>query len=72
MPDNFATIDHLNTRLIYPEGRPGQGKQVLACNSCNKKRNEQEMAAQPLEELWKRAKRSPESMLKALPAVRRS
>lgn len=37
-PDNFATLDHLNSRVGYPDGRPLQGFTVLACRACNQDR----------------------------------
>lgn len=59
MPDNFATIDHVNTRLAYPEGRPLNGDTVLACHRCNSDRNKVELRLMPKEELWRRSGRMP-------------
>lgn len=70
MPPNFATIDHINSRLLNPDGRPSVGQQVLACSSCNEARNQQEASSLPLEELWRRAGRYPqESILVAAPKI---
>ena len=63
MPPDFATIDHTNSRLLNPDGRPKQGKQVLACSRCNGERNRQEESSLPLEELWERAKRHPQKVM---------
>ena len=54
-PDDFATIDHINSRLIYPNGRPRIGKQVLACPPCNRGRAVEEKKSLGVEELTRRA-----------------
>jgi hypothetical protein len=41
LPHNFATIDHLNTRMHGK--RPERGRLVLACHVCNQRRNKEEM-----------------------------
>ena len=62
-PDNYATIEHLNSRLQYPNGRPeawGKARSlVVACHRCNGDRATREEAALPVEELWRRSGRSP-------------
>lgn len=50
MPDNFATLDHLDDRLSCPdrEHRPPtpEARTVLACLACNLRRNrEQQLLA---------------------------
>ena len=41
-PQDLATVDHLNTRTMYPDGRPQprqrQVATVLACWQCNQER----------------------------------
>lgn len=54
-PPDFATIDHINSRLIYPDGRPRVGKQVLSCPGCNQDRNKEEQKSLGAEELTRRA-----------------
>jgi hypothetical protein len=61
-PTNFATIDHLNSRLANPDGRPLVGEQVLSCNGCNQTRNREEETALPIEELWRRSLRCPRDL----------
>lgn len=34
-PDNFATIQHVNSRIAYPDGRPARGERILMCYRCN-------------------------------------
>lgn len=61
VPDNYATIEHLNSRLQYPNGRPnvyGQSKTlVVACSKCNNERSTKETALLSLDELHERASR---------------
>jgi len=38
LPDNFATIEHVNSRIRYPAGRPAHGRQILLCLRCNNAR----------------------------------
>lgn len=63
VPPNYATIEHLNSRLQYPNGRPpvyGKSRSlVVACLKCNNERAELEQAALPKEELWRRSGRKP-------------
>jgi hypothetical protein len=59
MPENFATIDHVNSRLMHPDGRPHLGERVLSCPSCNQDRNRQEELALGVEELTRRAHKKP-------------
>jgi len=54
LPDNFATIEHVYSRI---QGRPAQGKLMLACKRCNEERGAAEQAALPLEELHRRSGR---------------
>lgn len=56
LPDNFATIEHVNSRnqLVRDPvtgrlGRPRDGKRVLWCNRCNRERNYAEVAAIAIE-----------------------
>ena len=55
LPPDFATIDHINSRLIYPDGRPRVGRQVLSCPGCNQDRNKEEQKSLGAEELTRRA-----------------
>lgn len=55
MPDNLATLDHLNSKLMHPDGRPRMGRIVLSCPGCNQDRNRQEELALGVEELTRRA-----------------
>jgi hypothetical protein len=61
-PPNFATLDHVNSRNVHPDGRPAQGRLVLACPPCNEKRGALEVAVMPKEELWRRSGRPPQEM----------
>ena len=40
LPNDFPTLDHLNSRSMYPKGRPvtHQESTVLACKPCNQRR----------------------------------
>lgn len=40
LPENFATIDHINSKLFGK--RPVNGKLVLACPPCNNRRQKEE------------------------------
>jgi len=58
----MATIDHLRsrydeTRKEKPTKENNEPRTVLACHACNDKRNEEEQAKVPKEELTKRARR---------------
>jgi hypothetical protein len=55
MPDNFATIDHIYSRLMHPDGRPTRGERVLSCPGCNQGRNREEEKLLGAEELTRRA-----------------
>lgn len=45
LPDSLATIEHLNSRLQYPNGRPMEDDAiVIACYRCNHDRAELEDA----------------------------
>jgi hypothetical protein len=59
VPDNFATIDHVYSRMA---GRPLQGRWVLACSRCNQERGQAEQAALGLDELHRRSLRQPYSV----------
>lgn len=54
-PDNYATIDHLNTRYYKRRRQQFSSGQVqtcvLACNKCNWERNEEETQSLSIEEL---------------------
>ncbi len=58
VPDNMATIDHLESRL-NPVRRKLRGmlSVTLSCNKCNFERNREEELSLPLEELHRRSKR---------------
>lgn len=62
-PTNYATIEHLNSKLQYPKGRPNVfGKEktlVVACNKCNNERADREQKQLPIEELWRRSGHTP-------------
>lgn len=57
-PDNFATLEHVNSRN-QSVPRPSPGRIVLWCRKCNQGRSEREVAAMPREELWNRSGRRP-------------
>ncbi len=56
VPPNFATIDHVWSRI---QGRPRQGRWVLACARCNEARGAAEEAALGKAELQRRSLRGP-------------
>lgn len=35
VPPNQATIQHVNSRIKYPDGRPRRGMRILMCYECN-------------------------------------
>jgi len=52
-PDNFATIEHVNTRI---DGlRPKQGTRLLACYKCNHEKGNADHQALGIEELRRRS-----------------
>jgi hypothetical protein len=55
LPDNFATIDHVNSRVLHPV-RPLQGRTVLSCWRCNHIRNCRETFLLSLAERQARSK----------------
>jgi hypothetical protein len=57
LPSDFATIDHINSRLMYPDGRPKIGRRVLSCPECNQGRANEEMKSLGIEELRRRSGR---------------
>ena len=57
LPANFPTIDHINSRLMFPEGRPKQGKRVLSCPGCNQDRANKEMKTLGIDEIRRRSGR---------------
>lgn len=58
MDGNLATFDHLDDKFSPERGKhDGEIRTMLACLSCNNKRGAISQAAQPIEELWKRAGR---------------
>ena len=34
-PPNMATVQHVNSRIRYPDGRPLNGQRILMCFRCN-------------------------------------
>lgn len=66
VPDNYATIEHLNSKLQYPNGRPDPRFKartlVVACKKCNEDRAAKEQSALPIEELWRRSGRPPQHL----------
>jgi 5-methylcytosine-specific restriction endonuclease McrA len=42
LPDDFATIDHVNSRVRFP-ARPREGQLVLCCLRCNREKNNREL-----------------------------
>src|SRR3990167_1644132 len=58
-PDNYATLDHVRSRLHPERTAPayGETRHVLACNKCNRELGAAEEAALPIEEKWRRAGR---------------
>lgn len=61
IPPNQATIQHVNSRIKYPDGRPRQGTRILMCYRCN-----QEDAEREREEA-RRAKERQELLDRVLP-----
>ena len=57
-PPNFATQDHLNSR-VASKPRPPRGKLVLACRECNEARAAEEERALGIAELRRRAGHNP-------------
>lgn len=59
IPPNYATIEHLNSKLQYPDGRPnvwGKARTlVVACYKCNQERCDEETSKLTKEELWERS-----------------
>jgi hypothetical protein len=51
-PPDQATIQHVNSRIRYPGGRPAQGQLILMCWQCN-----QDDARQEREEVRREAQR---------------
>lgn len=45
LPANFATVEHVNSRIAYPDGRPPHGRQILLCLRCNNLRAAAEQKA---------------------------
>lgn len=45
LPANFATVEHVNSRIAYPDGRPRHGRQILLCLRCNNLRAAAEQKA---------------------------
>lgn len=56
-PGNLATVDHLRDRFDETRREPARGDQrlVAACYDCNFRRGVERQAAQPIDELWRRA-----------------
>ena len=60
LPQNLATIDHLDDRYSPNRGKfAGQRRRVLACKHCNELRGLMAQKSQPLEVLHERAQRHP-------------
>jgi|SRR5688572_2867262 len=58
VPENFATLDHLRSRLHPERQTPNpncEERIVLACPTCNQKRSTEETRALSKEELWRRS-----------------
>lgn len=57
MPENLATLDHLDDRFSIDRGSHGYGtlRKVLACWRCNNDRGRASQLSQPIEELRRRA-----------------
>lgn len=66
-PPNQATIQHVNSRIKYPDGRPWKGQRILMCYQCN-----QEDAVREKEETRAEKERQAllDSMFGELPPVR--
>lgn len=62
-PHNYATIEHINSRLSFPEGRPdvwGKFRSlVVVCHQCNGDMARLEDLLLPIEEKWERSGRKP-------------
>lgn len=57
IPDNQATLDHVEDR-VYRDNRPIKGENtVLACVKCNGDRNRYRQMAPQAEEIWKKSLR---------------
>lgn len=60
VPDDAATIDHLDSRLNPERGKhKGELRHVMACSKCNQQRARQEELATPIEVIRERAQRHP-------------
>lgn len=66
LPENFATIDHLRSRLDPNRrarlARPQEERTVLACPACNNQRSKEENAKLPIEEQHERSQRHPSKL----------
>ena len=63
IPDNAATIDHLRTRFCSERGVWTNTPQtVLSCRKCNQSRCEEEVKLIPIEILWQRSGRKPDTV----------
>ncbi len=54
LPNNYATFEHLVDRYDKPDRTHDRQIVVLACNRCNKKRNDDKQKNLPLLEYWYR------------------
>ncbi len=53
-PDNYATFEHLVDRFDSPDRTQGHQVVVLACNKCNRERNDAKQRNLPLLDAWYR------------------
>ena len=56
LPDDAATIDHLDSRLNPLRGKSRGRRRVMACHACNHERGAIEEACMPIEQLRQRAR----------------
>lgn len=62
-PDNYATIEHINSRIQYPDGRPNIDKTLrVACIKCNNDRANKEIAHLPIQERCRLSGRYPSEL----------
>ena len=58
IPDNQATLEHLDDRFSPLRGKRRGRRHVAACKSCNQIRGRESEKSQPIEVLWLRSNRS--------------
>lgn len=60
VPDDAATVDHLDSRLNPERGKhKGELRHVMACSKCNQRRARQEELEVGIQVLRERAQRHP-------------